>query len=87
VSGDDAAAGGAGEGPAADRGVPAVQRRRPGAGVHVQDGLRLPDVRGEAVSSRWWMPVLLVLAVAGSMAVALVFAYALLAVVAFVGWL
>ena len=53
----------------------------------MQDGLRLPDVRGEAVSSRWWMPVLLVLAVAGSMAVALVFAYALLAVVAFVGWL
>jgi hypothetical protein len=32
--------------------MPAVQRRRPGAGVHVQDELRLPDVRGEAVSVR-----------------------------------
>jgi hypothetical protein len=48
----------------------------------------VPGSHGEAaVSSRWWMPVLLVLAVAGSMAVALVFAYLLLAVVAFVGWL
>jgi hypothetical protein len=34
--------------------MPAVQRRRPGAGVHVQDGLRLPDVRGEAVKVGDW---------------------------------
>jgi hypothetical protein len=48
----------------------------------------VPGSHGEAaVNSRWWMPVFLVLAVLGSIAAGVAFAFVAAAVALFFGWL